>query len=51
MDSVGFWSPACIQHGFLTFPSYKDKNFKADGVTLNYAVKKFMKNPENPPTY
>lgn len=46
---VGMWGPACVQHGFIQYPSFNDPNFKVPsntGITLEKAIVEFMANPK-----
>lgn len=42
---TGAWSPACLQHGFVSKTSLTNLNFKVPsgiGITLNDAIKLFL---------
>ena len=45
---VGVWAPACVQHGFLVYPSLSSKDFRVPtcaGLSLEAAIERFLHNP------
>ena len=52
--SVGFWSPACVQHGFSDDPSFTDNRYQVpglNGIKLYEAISEFVRDPENAKSY
>lgn len=49
---VSAWGPACVQHGYISYPSLTDDNFRipsGTGLTLNDVVGAFLRDPEHAP--
>jgi len=45
---IGGWGPACVQHGYIFYPSLTSQSFKIPsetGLTLNEVIDIFLNDP------
>ena len=51
---VGIWSPVCVQHGFIYYPSFVSDKYRIPTTTGKHAyeaVQEFVDNPNKAPVY